>query len=249
MENTKVELKLEKFEGPLDLLLHLIEKNKVSIADIPIVEITDQYLEVIHSISEQKMEVMSAFLEMAATLLALKAKMLLPKPKAEKEEEERDPRQELMEQLLEYKKYKMISEKLRDYSREAEKSVYKSASIPPEIFEGMSVISPEEILADLDFQRLYQAFQLVMKRKEEIRDPLRADFSEIPKEVISLEKQMERILSRKSEGKIGFLSFFRQQSGKAAMVVAFLAILELMKVGEIRVVQGNLFDDIEIVFV
>ena len=100
---------LEKFEGPLDLLLHLIEKNKINIYDIPIVEITEQYMEYIRQMQEQDMEVMSEFLVMAATLLNIKSKMLLPKEEPENEEETVDPRQELVERLLQYKMYKYAS--------------------------------------------------------------------------------------------------------------------------------------------
>lgn len=242
-----LELKLEHYEGPLDLLLHLIEKNKVSITDIPIVKITDQYLEYINAVSGGKMEIMSEFIEMAATLLAIKAKMLLPKPKVENEEEI-DPRQELMEQLLEYKKYKIISERLKEYSESAAKNVFKSPSIPEEVLNYVEPVNPEEILAKLDFDRLYQVFQMVMKRKEDKVDPIRSQFSEIPREVVSLEDKMSSILEMRSQKRISFLKLLSEQTSKPAMVVTFLAILELMKAGEIRVEQSNLFEDIMITF-
>ncbi|RRD93923.1 segregation/condensation protein A [Clostridiales bacterium COT073_COT-073] len=242
-----LELKLEHYEGPLDLLLHLIEKNKVSITDIPIVKITDQYLEYINAISVGKMEIMSEFIEMAATLLAIKAKMLLPKPKIESEEEV-DPRQELMEQLLEYKKYKIISERLREYSESAAKNVFKEPSIPVEVLNYVEPVNPEEILAKLDFDKLYQVFQMVMKRKADKIDPIRSQFSEIPREVVSLEDKMQSILALKSRRHLSFLELLSEQSSKPAMVVTFLAILELMKTGEIRVEQSNLFEDIRITF-
>jgi len=105
---------LEKFEGPLDLLLHLIEKNKINIYDIPIVEITEQYMDYIRQMQEQDMEVMSEFLVMAATLLNIKSKMLLPEEEPEDTEEPVDPRQELVERLLQYKMYKYASLELSD---------------------------------------------------------------------------------------------------------------------------------------
>lgn len=105
--------KLEKFEGPLDLLLHLIEKNKVNIYDIPIAEITDQYMEYVRQMDEENLDVVSEFLVMAATLLDIKARMLLPKEVNEEGEEE-DPRAELVMRLLEYKKYRLMSEELKD---------------------------------------------------------------------------------------------------------------------------------------
>ncbi len=243
-----MELKLEKYEGPLELLLHLIEKNKLSITDIPIVQITEQYLEYLNAMSAGKMEAISEFIEMAATLLAIKAKMLLPRPKQE-EAEEIDPRQELMEQLLEYKKYKMISEKLREYSEFAAKNVFKPPTIPEEVLNYVTPIEPEEILASLDFERLYQAFQLVMKRKEDKIDPIRAGFSEIPREAVSLEDKMQAIRQMRSCGQVSFFSLLDREASRPAMVVTFLAILELMKAGEIRVEQGSLFEDIRITFV
>ena len=243
----ELELKLEKYEGPLALLLYLIEKNKVSITDIPIVQITDQYMAYIDAMSSGKMEVMSEFIEMAATLLAIKAKMLLPRSKPDAEEEV-DPRQELMEQLLEYKKYKAISEKLREYSQSAAKNVFKPPTIPEEILNYTPPIDPEAILANLDFERLYQAFQIVMKRREDKIDPIRAGFSEIPREVVSLEDKMRAIRALRGQGQVSFFELLAQETSRPAMIVAFLAILELMKSGEIRVEQGRLFEDIIILF-
>ena len=235
----ELELKLEKYEGPLALLLHLIEKNKVSITDIPIVQITDQYMAYIDAMQSDKMEVMSEFVEMAATLLAIKAKMLLPRQKAA-EEEEVDPRQELMEQLLEYKKYKAISERLREYSQNAAKNVFKAPTIPEEILNYVPPVDPEAILASLDFERLYQAFQMVMKRREDKIDPIRAN--------LSLEDKMRAIRGLRKQGKVSFFELLAEEPNRPAMIVAFLAILELMKAGEIRVEQGRLFDDILILF-
>ena len=113
-----IPVKLEAFEGPLDLLLHLIEKNKINIYDIPIVEITDQYMEYIRQMKTESLDVMSEFLVMAATLLDIKSRMLLP-PEVTEEGEEIDPREELVEKLLEYKMYKYMSFELRDRQEEA----------------------------------------------------------------------------------------------------------------------------------
>lgn len=122
-QSMKIDIKLDVFEGPLDLLLHLIEKNKVSIYDIPIVEITNQYMEYIREMEKSySMESMSEFLVMAATLLKIKSKMLLPQP--EKEEEE-DPREELVRRLTEYKIYKYAAEELKDLSVDAQKVFFK----------------------------------------------------------------------------------------------------------------------------
>ena len=126
--------KLEAFEGPLDLLLHLIEKNKVNIYDIPIAMITDQYLEYVRHMEEESLDVVSEFLVMAATLLDIKARMLLPK-EVNGEGEEEDPRAELVARLLEYKTYKYMSMELKDMELDAEKIFYKSPTVPKEVKE------------------------------------------------------------------------------------------------------------------
>ena len=120
-----IPVKLEAFEGPLDLLLHLIDKNKIDIYDIPIAEITAQYMDYVDAMDKEDLDVVSEFLVMAATLLDIKARMLLPKEKNEEGEEE-DPRTELVERLLEYRKYKYMSGELRDMSVGSDHIIYKS---------------------------------------------------------------------------------------------------------------------------
>ena len=144
-QSMKIDIKLDVFEGPLDLLLHLIEKNKVSIYDIPIVEITNQYMEYIREMEKTySMESMSEFLVMAATLLKIKSKMLLPQP--EKEEEE-DPREELVRRLTEYKMYKYAAEELKDLSVDAQKVFFKPETVPEEIkyYEEPGLASREQV--------------------------------------------------------------------------------------------------------
>ena len=119
-----IPVKLQVFEGPLDLLLHLIDKNKIDIYDIPIVEITNQYLDYIREMQRQDLNVMSEFMVMAATLIDIKCRMLLPKEVNEEGEEE-DPRDELVQRLLEYKMYKYMSYELRDRMAQASRSVYR----------------------------------------------------------------------------------------------------------------------------
>ncbi len=127
-----LEVTLEVFEGPLDLLLALIDRNKIDIYDIPITIVTDQYLEYIRRMQQRDMDITSEFLVMAATLLSIKSKMLLPKAVNEDGEEE-DPRQELVEQLLQYKMYKYMSYELKDMQRGADFRLYGSKNIPPEV--------------------------------------------------------------------------------------------------------------------
>ena len=142
-----LEVKLEVFEGPLDLLLHLIEKNKVDIYDIPIVEITEQYLDYIRQMQTEDMNVMSEFLLMAATLLDIKCRMLLPREVNEEGEEE-DPRAELVEKLLEYKMYKYMSFELRDMELDAAKSFYREKDVPREVEAYRPPLDYNELLKD-----------------------------------------------------------------------------------------------------
>ena len=187
-----IPVKLPVFEGPLDLLLHLIDKNKIDIYDIPIVEITDQYLEYIHQMEREDLDIMSEFMVMAATLLDIKCRMLLPKEVNEEGEEE-DPRAELVQQLLEYKMYKYMSYELRD----------------------------------------------------RMNDPIRSKFGKIEKEEVSLPDKMtyvEQFAVKKR--RFSFRDLLESQPGKVHVIVTFLAILELMKTGKIRISQEELFGDI-----
>ena len=140
-----ISVKLEAFEGPLDLLLHLIEKNKVDIYDIPIVMITEQYLDYIKAMETEDMNVMSEFLVMAATLLDIKCRMLLPKEVNEEGEEE-DPRAELVQKLLEYKMYKYMAYELKDRQVDAAKTWFKDKTLPKEIEDYRPPIDMQELL-------------------------------------------------------------------------------------------------------
>ena len=140
-----ISVKLEAFEGPLDLLLHLIEKNKIDIYDIPIVEITAQYLDYIRQMQREDMNVMSEFLVMAATLIDIKCKMLLPKEVNEDGEEE-DPRAELVQKLLEYKMYKYMSYELKDRLSVSGKVLYKDPTIPEEVAKYEQPVDLEELV-------------------------------------------------------------------------------------------------------
>ena len=169
-----IDIKINVFEGPLDLLLHLIEKNKVDIYDIPISEITSQYLSYIRSMEEEELDVMSEFLVMAATLLKIKAKMLLPA--GEEEEEEGDPREELVRRLIEYKIYKYASLQLKEREMAAEKSFFRSPDIPPQVLAYREDVDPQEILSDITLQRLSEVFSFVMRKRQGKLDPIRSEF-------------------------------------------------------------------------
>ncbi len=238
--------KLESFEGPLDLLLHLIEKNKVDIYDIPIAEIAQQYFLYIEEMQQQSMEVMSEFLVMAATLLEIKARMLLP-PEKDEEGVEIDPRSELVEKLLEYKMYKYMSYELRDLQGDAEKVLYRSSSLPPEVKKWRRKVSPEDLLGDLTLRQMGAVFQEVLRRQEDRRDPIRSQFGQIEKEKVDSAKIMNHVSTRiRKQKKCSFRSLLEDGQGKMSIVVTFLTVLELMKMGRIDAAQDENFGEIMI---
>ena len=182
-----IPVKLQVFEGPLDLLLHLIDKNKIDIYDIPIVEITNQYMDYIKAMEREDLNVMSEFLVMAATLLDIKCKMLLPKEVTEDGEEE-DPRQELVEQLLQYKMYKYMSYELRDRELDGGRTMYKDPTIPEEVMDYVEPVDLDELLGDLTLATLNRVFQDVIRRQEDKIDPVRSKFGKLEKEEVTVEE-------------------------------------------------------------
>ncbi len=241
-----IPVKLEVFEGPLDLLLHLIDKNKIDIYDIPIVEITNQYMEYIRNMQREDLNIMSEFLVMAATLLDIKCRMLLPKEVNEEGEEE-DPRQELVEQLLQYKMYKFIAYELKDRELDSDMILYKGPTIPEEVKEYAEPVDLDKLLGDLTLQKLNAVFQEVMKRQTDKIDPVRSKFGKIEKEEVTLTDKFTYIHSyMKDHKRFSFRQLLERQHTKMHIVVTFLAILEMMKLGEIRVEQEETCGDIMI---
>ena len=169
----EISYKLEHFEGPLDLLLHLIEKNKINIYDIPIVEITEQYLDYVNHMEKEDLNVVSEFLVMAATLLDIKARMLLPAEVDEETGEEQDPRSELVARLLEYKKYKYMALVLQDREDDAGLIFYKDPTVPKEVAKYEPPVDLDELLGDLTLARLQKIFEQVLKRQEDKIDRVR----------------------------------------------------------------------------
>lgn len=239
-----IPVKLQVFEGPLDLLLHLIDKNKIDIYDIPIVEITNQYMDYIRAMEREDLNVMSEFLVMAATLLDIKCRMLLPKEVKEDGEEE-DPRQELVEQLLEYKMYKYMSYELRDREAEGQRALYRAPDLPEEVKEYVEPIDMDALLGDLTLAKLNSIFQDVIRRQADKIDPVRSTFGKIEKETVTLSQRMEdiRTFARKSR-RFSFRELLTSQKSRTQIVVTFLAVLQMMKEGSIRTEQEQSFDDI-----
>ena len=242
----EISYKLEHFEGPLDLLLHLIEKNKVNIYDIPIVEITEQYLEYVNNMETQDLNVVSEFLVMAATLIDIKSRMLLP-AEVNEEGEEEDPRAELVARLLEYKMYKYMALELQEKELGAERLLYKDPTVPPEVAKYEPPVDLDNLLGDLTLARLQSIYQSVIKRKEDKMDPIRSKFGTIKKEPVSLEQKITSVMSYARKNRtFSFRNLLESQGDKLEVVVTFLAVLELMKIGKIYLTQEHIFDDMYI---
>ncbi len=240
-------VKLQAFEGPLDLLLHLLDKNKVNIYDIPIVEITNQYMEYIREMQRQDLDIMSEFMVMAAMLIDIKAKMLLPAPKTDEDGEAEDPRAQLVQQLLEYKMYKYISSELRDRQMDASRVLFKAPTIPKEVSAYEEPVDLEKLVAGLTLDKLNDIFRSIMKKQVDKIDPIRSKFGKIQKEELSLEDCMHALEDyAKSHRQFSFRGLLGGAKSKTEVIVTFLAILELMKVGAILISQEEIFDDIQI---
>lgn len=241
-----LEVKLQVFEGPLDLLLYLIEKNKVDIYDIPIVDITEQYLEYIRQMRREDMNVMSEFLVMAATLIDIKCRMLLPKEVNEDGEEE-DPRTELVEKLLEYKMYKYMSYELKDKQMDAGKVWFKNRTMPKEVADYTPPVDYEQLIGEVNLSGLREIFESVMKRREDKIDPIRSQFGKIEKDEVDMDAKMSFVqdfilLQRKCS----FRNLLEKQHSKMEVIVTFMVVLELMKIGKILIEQQEAFGDIYI---
>ena len=241
-----VSLKLTAFEGPLDLLMHLIESNKIDIYDIPIASLTEQYLAFLDAAEDRDMDGMSEFLLMAATLLEIKSKMLLPAPKNE-EEEGPDPREELVQRLLEYKKIKDVTDTLKEREEEAALVFYKEADASVAKLKEQPPQELEDLLQGITMDDLYQAFQQVMARKETKVDKVRSSFRSVQKDLFTVGEKMEYIrdlLILRPHGQTAFHTIFRENAGKMEKVVTFLALLELIKQKEVQITQERNFGEI-----
>lgn len=239
-----IDVKLDVFDGPLDLLLHLIEKNKIDIFDIPIVEITAQYMKIIAQMKKKDMDIMSEFLVMAATLLKIKSKMLLPVKKSDSEEET-DPRKELVERLLEYKTYKYASLELRDLQVDAVKQFFREKALPEEIESYKEEIDIEKLLSGVTLDKLQIVFNSVIKKQIDKIDPVRSNFGQIKKEAASLKERIHYIEEYAvSHSRFSFREMLKDNTNKTVVIVTFLGILELIKSGKIKIEQESIFDDI-----
>ncbi|MBW7458273.1 segregation and condensation protein A [Paenibacillus sepulcri] len=237
-----VTYKLEAFEGPLDLLLHLIDKAEIDIHEVSISEITDQYMDYLSAMQELELEVTSEFLVMAATLLSIKSRQLLPKPPVIEddydmwEDDGLDPHDELIAKLVEYRKFKQIAEQLRE--QEFERSLLYTKE--PEDLTPFMKAEPVNPIEGLHVGDLIKAFQKALRKA--VR---RNMVSTIHRDEISVKDRIRDIMDLLREHEtIRFSKLIREEMGRHEIVVTFLAILELMKMKQVTCFQHQLFDDI-----
>jgi segregation and condensation protein A len=224
------------FEGPLDLLLHLIKKNELNVYDIPVAVITRQYLEYIELMQEMNLDIAGEFLVMAATLIHIKSRMLLPRPDPTQEDPEEDPREALVRRLLEHQKFKAAAELLH------EKETLRSAqwTRPDERVADVAG-EPEEPEVEVDLFSLMSAFRQVLERAKQ-RPKVH-----LPPEQIPIETRIEQLLARLSVTEAcGFEDLFSDVQTKAGMIVTFLALLEMIRLKLVRVFQGGAFGNIRV---
>jgi segregation and condensation protein A len=239
--------KLETFEGPLDLLLHLIDKAEIDIQDIPVSEITEQYMEYLRSMQELELDITSEFLVMAATLLSIKSKLLLPKPPVIEfddfeyyEDDGFDPREELVQRLIEYRKIKSIALQLMDM--ESERSLIFTKE-PEDLAPFVPLQKNDNTLKGLHTADLIAAFRKALSKAAK-----RSSYQKITRDEISVKDRIRDVseaLRRTGKGgKLRFSALLDDEMARHEIVVTFLAILELMKMKAILCYQERLFDDI-----
>jgi segregation and condensation protein A len=229
-------VRLENFEGPLDLLLHLIKKHEINVYDIPIALITRQYLDYLELMHELDLEIAGEFLVMAATLIHVKSRMLLPRPAPEQEDPQEDPREVLVQRLLEHQRYKAAAELLHE--RETVRSAQWSR---PD--ERVATIAGEDYEPELevDLFSLLSAFKAVVDRARQRPTVV------VPGERISIEQRIAQLLGRLSETEAcGFEELFADTATKADLVVTFLALLEMIRLKLVRVFQAGPFGAIRV---
>lgn len=237
------QVKLEGFEGPLDLLLHLINRYEIDIYDIPVAQITEQYMNYIHTMQQLELNLASEYLVMAASLLAMKSQQLLPNQPVETDDEEfeEDPREDLMRRLIEYRKYKQAASELKERELTANK-VHTRAPAEFEIPETNQSLKP----GDISVLDMVTAMQKVMKRKNWNQPVDRT----IGNEEVPITTRMTEVLDRVKETKKGILfhELFTTPS-RPDMVVTFMAVLELMKENHVHCEQENHFEDLRVYYV
>lgn len=243
---SNINFKLDSFDGPLDLLLQLIDREQINIFDIPIVEITEQFMEYVSTIKND-METLTSFLTVASELLDIKCKMLLPDEKSKTDEQEEDPRLELVRRLLEYKLYKEAGRLLLQKASVACKISYRQNTIK-NYQKTVSTIDYDALIGSRTISDLRRTFETALRRKAIRQDPVRASFGKIEKEMVDSKKSETYIRSfLKDNPETTFFTLTKKSSGKEETIVDFLLLLEMAKTGDVELMQTETFQDISIV--
>ncbi|MCK8825723.1 segregation and condensation protein A [Fuchsiella alkaliacetigena] len=247
------EVKIDSFEGPIPLLLHLIKEDEMEIYDISIAEITAQYLDYISAMQELDLEIASEFLVMAARLIQIKSTMLLPEEKSQEEDEEEvDPRQQLINRLLEYKKYKQLAQRLKKYEEVQRKKYTKNLeSILKEVDTEAPEVNP---LEEVKLEQFVQLFEEVISAKEERSKAQQEqeakterNLQRLRKKEISIQEKMTDLEQKLTqENKLGFKELLAEEDSRLEIVVSFMALLELMRLRKVVVKQSQTFANIQI---
>lgn len=233
---------LAAFQGPLDLLLHLIQKQKIDIYDIPIVSITDQYLDYLKTIPEERLEVMSEFLVMASQLIAIKIRMLLPKH----DEVEEDPREDLVRQLVQYRYFQEVAEQMQQLVKRGEVLWMREQNLPDDVKSFSYKPNVEELFAEVSAEDLALLYQEAIQEMRLRIDPQRSGFGRIEEDRWTVTDCMTSIRNRLTSGAKTFSQLCQDVTSRLHFAMLFLAMLELMKMGEIGISQSQPLGPIEI---
>ncbi|MEM6523492.1 MAG: segregation/condensation protein A [Bacteroidota bacterium] len=234
------EIKLPLFEGPFDLLLFFIERDELDIHDIPISKITDDFLDYLHRLEEMNIEVASEFILVAATLMRIKSKMLLPRPQLDEEGNEIDPREELVKHLLEYKKYKSVLAELQDMEA-SQIDREKRGNIAKELRTLSESVNVESELQDVDLYKLLKVYQRVLEKYEIEKNKPRHEVVQYPYTIEGQRNFLMRKLSKKP--KMSFVEVIDEEPTKIGVIFNFLAILELLQLRRITMHLGIGFNN------
>jgi len=264
-----MEIKLAAYEGPMDLLLRLIQRNEIDIYDIPIAELTAQYIQEMPRVQQSgfaaadqedaalsgtaqaytsesyySMDQISEFVLMAATLLEIKSRMLLPKPKVEDDTEPEDPREALVQKLLAYQEAQALAAELTRISPPGQRL---SGAGDPKLLEEISadIDSQTPIMEGIDLSQIWELFTDVMSRRAARRDPIRAGFGEMPKERFTIPEKIALINHQlETHGNVRLSVLFESCRSRTEMVVTFLALLEMIRRGMVKARQDKAFEDV-----
>jgi segregation and condensation protein A len=240
MEQQPFEIRLPLFEGPFDLLLFFIERDELNINDIPISKITNDFLEYLRHLEKMNIEVASEFILVAATLMRIKSKMLLPRPQLDEQGNEIDPREDLIKHLMEYKKYKSVVEQFHKME-DVELMKEKRGNLMKELKQLAEITNVEAELQDVDLFKLLMVFEKVLKRQEEEKNKPVHQVIQYP---FTIEGQKEFILNEiTARPRVAFVELFEKAPTRIALIFNFLAILEMLANGMISIRQGEGFNN------